>query len=451
MSFPVFLQKFNTSIIILTLLLSLFGYLILGYRIERSDFSSLITTYFFIFLTYLLLYKLNIDNKHINLLFGGAILFRLSLLFMMPNFSDDYFRFIWDGRLLNNGLNPFAILPSTFMESGVAQLEKIDHGNLYKNMNSPEYFTIYPPVSQFVYLIGAKLFPENIKGSVIIMRLFILIADIGNMILLTKLLKYFRINANAIILYALNPLIILELTGNLHFEGMMLFFLLLAIYLFIKGFWNYASVAFSLSIATKLIPLMFLPFLWKRLLKKQAILAYLIIGLLLYALFSPFIDTSFINNILSSLDLYFQKFEFNASVFYVVRWLGFLFHGHDIIQVAGPILGLLTFGSIMYLAYAEKKLAWKHFLEMVFIANTIYLLFTATVHPWYLTVLIAASLFTNYRFVILWSLMIMFSYATYQTTDYAENLWLVGLEYLVVGGYFVYEFYHLKTLRLRSE
>ena len=446
-----FLNKNSQWLTIIFLLLSLIGYIILGYHVERSDFFSLITIYSFIFLAYLLLYHLNFDNKHINLLLGGAILFRLALLFMLPNFSDDYFRFIWDGRLLNNGLNPFTILPSTFIESNVVQLQSVNQGNLFKHLNSPDYFTLYPPISQFVYYIGAKLSPDNVKGSVIIMRLFILIADIGNIILLSKLLKYFRVNTKNIILYALNPLIILELTGNLHFEGIMLFFLLLAVYLFIKGFWDYAAIAFSFSIATKLIPLMFLPFLWKRLLKKQLVLVYLIIGLSLYVFFAVFIDASFINNISSSLDLYFQKFEFNASVFYIIRWLGFLFHGHDIIQVAGPILALLTFSSIMYLAYAEKQLGWKHFIEMVFIANAIYLLFTATVHPWYLTILIATSIFTNYRFVILWSLMIMLSYATYQTNNYIENLYLVGFEYIVVSGYLIYEVFVLKRLQAISK
>jgi hypothetical protein len=69
----------------------------------------------------------------------------------------------------------------------------------------------------------------------------------------------------------------------------------------------------------------------------------------------------------------------------------------------------------------------------------LYLAFATTVHPWYLCALVAFSVFTPYRFPIVWSAVVILSYYTYITTDYAENMWLVSLEYLIVYAYLAYE------------
>src|SRR5690606_31776628 len=70
----------------------------------------------------------------------------------------------------------------------------------------------------------------------------------------------------------------------------------------------------------------------------------------------------------------------------------------------------------------------------------IYLLFTTTLHPWYVLPLLVFSVFTNYRFAALWSFMIFFTYAGYSSKGYTENLWIVFVEYFLVIIYFAFEF-----------
>ena len=72
---------------------------------------------------------------------------------------------------------------------------------------------------------------------------------------------------------------------------------------------------------------------------------------------------------------------------------------------------------------------------------TAYYLLATTVHPWYITSLVLISLFTGYRYPVVWSISIMLSYAAYRTVPYSENLWLVSLEYVILFSYMGYEMY----------
>lgn len=359
--------------------------------------------------------------------------------------------------------NPYTVLPSTFIRHSGDVNELLEQ--LYSRMNSPDYYTIYPPVLQFIFAFAAWLSPHSLLGAVMVLRLSCIAAEIGTLVLLKKLLHHFQLPVTNLLWYALNPLVIIELSGNLHFEAVMIFFLVLAIYLLViagseatkqsptiheprlDGMTSsemkkagmaiiprfiFSAIAFSLSIATKLIPLLFLPFLIRRLGWKRSIIYFAVIAAMLALLFLPFIDRELISNFGSSMDLYFQKFEFNASIYYIIRWIGFAVKGYNIIQSAGQWLAASVFISVMVLMVTEKKIIIRNFFSMAQWALTIFLLLSTTVHPWYLTTLVMFTVFTEMKFAIVWSLVVILSYATYQTQLYEENLWLTAAEYAAV-------------------
>ncbi len=424
--------------VVLPALILGFGVVFITYGIARHESLPLLSTYTVCFVAYLMvLYHTRQQSASlVRWLLGFAFLCRLLLLPAIPNLSDDVYRFIWDGRLWNQGINPFAYLPSEIMASGLyQQLSGIDT-TLFRMLNSPDYFTIYPPVNQLIFSLATWLFPHSVTGSIIMIRLCILLAEGLNLILLYQLLQQVRWPVRYGLLYAFNPLVILELTGNLHFEALMLTFLLSSLYFFNRGQRFIAALFFALAVCTKLIPLILLPLYFRRLGWRKAFYFYGVVGCTTLLLFLPLLSRELITGMSQSLGLYFQKFEFNASIYYIVREIGFWVKGYNIIGTAGKGLAVFTLLLILWFSVKEKHRQLPAAFLWVLL---IYLLLSTTVHPWYIIPLLAFSIFTPYRFTIVWTGLIFFSYLGYTAEGYQEPFLITLLEYGIVLGTLVYE------------
>ena len=438
------------------LCLSLGLYALLGYGVARPQFPLLITLFGLVFWGYTRVVspfwnysgrptdRLVTSPEPDRFLFVAAVLFRLALIVATPSLSDDYLRFIWDGRLLAHGYNPFLYLPDQVVQTSVATATNLSN-TLLAGLNSPHYFTVYPPLNQAFFGLAAWLSPDSITGTVIGLRIPILLAEMGSLWLMIRLLRQFGQTPNLALLYGLNPLVILELTGNLHFEGIMIFFVLLALWLLVQGRWVGSALALGLGIGTKLLPLLLLPLLIRYLGWKRGIsYATIAVGLTV-VLFLPFVSPDLIRNILSSLDLYFQKFEFNASVYYLLRAVGYWLLGFNAIAGVGVALFFLIAVGVFYLAFHKlSDLPGSVFSTRVLLTLTLYWLLATTVHPWYITSLVAITVFTPFRYALLWSGLVVLSYATYRASPYHENLGLTALEYTIMVGLGVVEWFRLK-------
>ena len=172
---------------------------------------------------------------------------------------------------------------------------------LFQKLNSPDYFTIYPPVAQFIFWVSVKVSPQSIYGSLLVMKTIIFIAELGSLLVIKKLLEQLKLPPTRVLLYALNPLILLELTGNLHLEAVLIFFLLLSLLLLSQQRILFSGIAFSFAICIKLIPLAFLPALFLPLGWKKAFQFYLIIAVTCLVLFLPFWDKDIVFGFQNSL------------------------------------------------------------------------------------------------------------------------------------------------------
>jgi hypothetical protein len=417
------------------LLLSGIAYYILTYQTARDNFLQLISLFTFLFVVYFIVYKF-FSATHFNFLVIAGVLFRVLLLFSIPNLSDDVYRFIWDGRLSANGINPFSHLPTEIMQ--MPTITGITN-ELYLQLNSVDHYTIYPPVLQAVFWLGARLFPVNIYATIVFYKCIILLFEIGSFFLILQILKKLSLLKHLSLLYILNPLVITELTGNAHFDGVMIFFVLLAFMLLLKNKWQTSAIFLGLGIATKLLPILFLPLMINKLGWKKGLLYSVITGVTTIVLFALVFDMPTILHMLNSIDLFIRKFEFNASVYYIVRYIGTLVKGYNIIAIAGPFLILLSALIIFIISFRNKNIDWQPFFtKTLFIVST-WLLFSTTVHPWYICLPVALAVFTNFRYAIVWSFTATLSYAAYQSTPVNENLWLVGAGYVLIIFYAVWE------------
>lgn len=408
------------------------------YFLQRYETVELLTVYTLAFLAYVGCVLLARSKQSIYLLLGVAVVGRLILLPAQPNLSDDIYRFVWDGRLLQQDVNPFAYLPSELMNGKADSLGIDIDPELYIALNSPDYYTIYPPINQAVFTLAVKLFPNSLTGSTWVIRAILLLAELGTLWLLFQLAKRYRISQQQVLWYALNPLAILEMTGNLHFEALMVFFLLGSVYLLEKQKWIRSALLFALAVCTKLLPLMFLPLYLRRLGWQKVLLFYAVIGIATLLMFLPLLSSELIAGLQGSIGLYFQKFEFNASLYYIVREIGYYWKGYNIIQTAGTQLAVTAFLLIILYTFLERK---KHVMSAFGWVWLIYLLLALTIHPWYVLPLLAFTVLTPYRYAVVWTYFIFLTYAGYTIDNFQENLWLVFLEYSVVITWLGYELY----------
>lgn len=418
----------------------------LGYFVQRTETLILFSVFGFLFGLYILIAS-RVEDDETSFWIYASIALRLALLLAIPALSDDVYRFIWDGRLLAAGQHPFEEVPRYYIEHSL-NIPGIDQ-NLFLKLNSKNTFTIYPPVDQFIFWLSAYLGGSSVFNSIVIIRLFIVAAEIGNLLLIKKLLRCFKLPAKSVLLYALNPLVIMELTGNLHFEGVMIFFLLLSIW-FLQKHHTWSAISFALAIASKILPLILLPYFLFTVNFKTAWRYYLIVGISCLLLFLPLLSVSLFEGFRKSIGYYFNWFEFNASIYYLVREWGWYTYGYNIIQTVGWKLALwstmfiVTFMYLHSVFQKSERSREEQFIEVSTFVFCIYLSFATTVHPWYIITPLALSVFTKFRFMILWSGLVVLTYAGYSATGFSENYWLTAAEYTGVILFLMIELFAKK-------
>lgn len=428
---------------ILLVLLSLAFYFVFAYHLERTDFIKLLSLCAALFF---LCHKLiQFEKWNVKFLFVAGVLFRLVFIIADPNLSQDFYRFIWDGELVSNFINPYFAVPNTLIEQ--KDLVIANAKELYDGMGdlSAKHYSNYPPMNQLLFALAALLGGKSILGSAIVMRIIIIFADIGIFYFGRKLLRNLNQSPHLIFWYFLNPLVLIELTGNLHFEGVMLFFFVWALYLLSVKKWALAGIPYALAISVKLVPLMFLPLFLKYLGLKKSVLFYLVVGSVCIALLLPFYSSEFINNYSQTLGLWFSNFEFNAGPYNLIEKIAVSFDQKpwEFIKSYGKVTPYITIAFVLLFAFLKVDKNLKNLVVAMLWVLTLYYFMSATVHPWYIIFLLPLCILSDFRFPIIWSAAVVLSYYAYAQTDFKENLWLLAIEYISVIGFMCYEIFRV--------
>jgi len=138
----------------------------------------------------------------------GAVVFRLTLYSLTPSLSTDIRRYRWDGRVQKAGRNPYALAPN---DPRLANLR--DPG--WATMPGPEIPSMYPPLSQLVFRLGARLLPGTIA-----FKLPFVLADLLVLALLAQSLRSYADGNFRLAVYAWNPLVIVEFAASGHNDSL---------------------------------------------------------------------------------------------------------------------------------------------------------------------------------------------------------------------------------------
>ena len=158
------------------------------------------------------------SNSTLLIAIAFAIVFRLSILFAPPYFSDDIYRYVWDGRVQAAGINPYRYIPAA------PELAQLRDDTIYPKINRRDYaHTIYPPVAQVVFLLTTR-----ISESVVWMKVTMLIFEMVAIWAIASLLNLLGRPRQLLLLYAWHPLVVWEFAGSGHVDAIAIGFIALA-------------------------------------------------------------------------------------------------------------------------------------------------------------------------------------------------------------------------------
>ena len=138
-----------------------------------------------------------------------GIVFRLLFLPAIPNLSQDFYRFLWDGQLISQAVNPYIFTPEMYISepANFPGVEIARATELYAGMGqlNGSHFSNYPPVNQLFFAIAGFFTGKSLIASVIVLRLIVILADIGILYFGKKLLEHFKLPVHRIFWFFLNP------------------------------------------------------------------------------------------------------------------------------------------------------------------------------------------------------------------------------------------------------
>jgi len=287
--------------------------------------------------------------------FAVALAARLALVTAPPGLSDDIDRYVWEGRVLAHGGDPWRQRP---LDPALAPLRD---ARVFPRVNHPELATVYPPLAEAGFALVASVSP-----TVLAMKAWVVLNDLALVLVLLLWARRRGEGGMDVVAYAWNPLVLLEYAGNGHHDPTAMVWLGLAFLLAARR-----PVASALALAAgalvKLVPLLALPFLWGRWPWRARVTCALLlaIGLAAFGLATRGAD--------SGLSAYWERWRNNELVFhYLEAWT------RSFVAARAIALGLVAAAIVFAL-----RRRWRPPRATALAIGTA-LIVGPVLHPWYL-------------------------------------------------------------------
>src|SRR6185503_6212914 len=137
-----------------------------------------------------------------------AVLLRIALVPLPPSLSDDVYRYLWDGRVVAAGWNPYFHAPDDPALEGLRD-------ELWEKVAHREVETVYPPLALALWSVASRL-PRPLLGW----KAMLVVIDLFSCVLLLRIARSRGIPSGRTIAYAWNPLVVLEVAGMGHVDAL---------------------------------------------------------------------------------------------------------------------------------------------------------------------------------------------------------------------------------------
>ena len=398
--------------------------------IQNYSFSFILSSLIFL-VTVLSLNK--IDLSKVQIISILLIFFLIKILFISiePIGSDDYYRYLWDGKVQSNGVNPYLYAPND------QNLNPLHSELLPEKVSYPQIRTIYFPVSQFLFTLAYRVSGESAVG----LKIILFLAELLILISLYYLFLRFLINLKYILVYAALPLVIFQFFIDAHVDLAGVAFMLTSVtlYFYNKKFISY--ILLGLSISVKPTGLLLIPFLFQNEQKILVKLRTVFVPLIVFVItFLPYVFTA---TPLDTIINFTAKWTFNGMIYSV---LDIFLSNNLTIRIICGILFLIVF-VILFLTKTD-------FLKKLYLSLFLVMIFSPVVHPWYLiwfaVLLPVIRSYSGLYFVTAISLTSI-TVVTFQTEGiWQENLLILILQYLPLTSIFLYEIFKGRFWRKAS-
>ena len=229
--------------------------------------------------------------------------------------------------------------------------------------------------------------------SLFALKFAFVLCDLAIVFVLLDVLRRSGQGVHWVLVFAWNPLLATEVAGSGHVDIVGALLLLVSFAALGRRWRAVAAVAFGLAVAVKFLPIVLLPFYWKRVRVRDGVLAVVAVALL----YAPFLSHGRIP--IGSLGTYVQSFRFNDPVFATLERVA----APQLVVGFAVLVGLVT---AIWLRKKSMELASDEFAWPM--AAT--LLCAPVVYPWYLLWMLPFVRSRSTVPIIIWTISIIPTY-----------------------------------------
>ena len=338
--------------------------------------------------------------------------------------GSDMFRYVWDARVQRAGLSPYCTVPSN------PELAHLHTGETRK-MNNVNITSPYPPGAQIFFRMST-VFVESARA----IKVVLIACDLATAWLLVLWLRSRGMGPLAALVYAWNPLVVLEVAHSGHLDAAGMFLTALAAYALTQRRLSLSVMALAGGIAVKFLPIVLVPLWWGRARLKHAALGAGVLA----ALYLLFVDVSGQTAPVGSVTNMIRGFRFNGPIFKVLAWM--------VTPWAATAFGVLV---AMLCAWLMRRSRFRDDPAAFAWPMATALVFSPVVYPWYLLWLTPFFISRLVWPLLVWSLIIPAVYIVWYGLGaggkWAVPFWMSVLEYGVLAACTLWAFTRARTAR----